>query len=120
MPVLEDDLSVVFAALADPTRRAILERLAVGDATVNKLAEPFALTQQAISKHVKVLEHARLISRTRSAQSRPCALNTENLAAATSWIERNRQLWADRHDRLGQHLAALQAASNRDDEETTR
>ena len=66
VPVLDDELSQVFAALADPTRRAILERLALGDATVNELAEPFAMTQQAISKHLKVLEHARLITRTRS------------------------------------------------------
>jgi DNA-binding transcriptional ArsR family regulator len=120
MPVLEDDLSVVFAALADPTRRAILERLAVGDATVNQLAEPFALTQQAISKHVKVLEHARLISRTRNAQSRPCALNTEHLAAATSWIDRHRRIWADRHDRLEEHLATLQAGRSPNDEGTIR
>lgn len=113
MPVLADDLTLVFAALADPTRRAILERLARGDATVNQLAEPFALTQQAISKHVKVLEHARLISRTRSAQSRPCALNTDNLATATGWIERHRKVWTDRHDRLDEHLAALQAGQRR-------
>jgi len=87
---------------------------------VNQLAEPFALTQQAISKHVKVLEHARLISRTRSAQSRPCALNTENLAAATSWIERHRRIWADRHDRLEDHLATLQAERRPSDDKTTR
>ena len=69
-----DDLSLTFAALADPTRRAILTRLAVGDATVGQLAEPFALTQQAVSKHIKVLERAGLISRTQAAQSRPCRL----------------------------------------------
>ncbi len=120
MPVLEDDLTLVFAALADPTRRAILERLARGDATVNQLAEPFALTQQAISKHVKVLEHARLISRTRDAQARPCALKTDNLAAATGWIERHRQIWTDRHDRLETHLAALQVGRHRVDETAPR
>ena len=76
MAVVEDELSLVFSALADPTRRAILERLAQGDATVNQLAEPFAMTQQAVSKHLKVLERARLISRTRTAQSRPCVLDT--------------------------------------------
>jgi DNA-binding transcriptional ArsR family regulator len=105
--VVEDELSLVFSALADPTRRAILERLAGGDATVNQLAEPFAMTQQAISKHLKVLERARLISRTRSAQSRPCALDAVRLDAAAGWIARHRQIWADRHDRLDQHLAAL-------------
>jgi DNA-binding transcriptional ArsR family regulator len=117
--VVEDELSLVFSALADPTRRAILERLAHGDATVNQLAEPFAMTQQAVSKHLKVLEHAHLITRTRTAQSRPCVLDTERLDAAVGWIERHRQIWSDRHDRLGEHLAALRAAQRRD-EGTTR
>ncbi|MEU7904479.1 metalloregulator ArsR/SmtB family transcription factor [Actinoplanes sp. NPDC049118] len=107
MPVAEDELSLVFAALADPTRRAILARLARGDATVNQLAEPFAMSQQAVSKHLKVLEHARLISRTRTAQSRPCVLETVRLDAAVDWVAEHRQIWADRHDRLEQHLAAL-------------
>jgi DNA-binding transcriptional ArsR family regulator len=120
MPVLEDDLSVVFAALADPTRRAIVARLALGDATVNQLSEPFALTQQAISKHLKVLEHARLISRSRNAQSRPCTLNADSLATATSWIERHRQVWADRHDRLEDHLTSLQSDLNQTKGATTR
>ena len=109
MAVIEDELTLVFSALADPTRRAILERLAHGDATVNQLAEPFAMTQQAVSKHLKVLERARLISRTRTAQSRPCVLDTENLDAAAGWIARHRKAWADRHDRLDDHLAALKA-----------
>jgi DNA-binding transcriptional ArsR family regulator len=107
--VAEDELTLVFTALADPTRRAILERLARGDATVSQLAEPFAMTQQAVSKHLKVLERARLISRTRTAQSRPCALDTEHLDEAAGWIARHRQIWADRHDRLDDHLAALRA-----------
>jgi DNA-binding transcriptional ArsR family regulator len=111
MTVVEDELSLVFSALADPTRRAILQHLAHGDATVNQLAEPFAMTQQAVSKHVKVLERARLISRTQAAQSRPCVLETTRLDLATDWIERHRQIWADRHDRLEQHLAALRATS---------
>jgi DNA-binding transcriptional ArsR family regulator len=115
--VTEDELSLVFSALADPTRRAILERLAEGDATVNQLAVPFAMTQQAVSKHVKVLEQARLISRTRTAQSRPCVLETVRLDAAVGWIARHRQIWSDRHDRLEEHLAALRV--RRDDEETT-
>lgn len=118
MAVVEDELSLVFSALADPTRRAILERLAHGDATVNQLTEPFAMTQQAISKHLKVLERARLISRTRAAQSRPCVLSINHLDVAASWIARHRQIWASRHDRLEQHLTALQA--KRRDEATTR
>jgi DNA-binding transcriptional ArsR family regulator len=117
---VEDELSLVFSALADPTRRAILERLAHGDATVGQLAEPFAMTQQAVSKHLTVLERARLISRTRTAQSRPCALETVRLDAAAGWIERHRQIWADRHDRLGAHLAALHARRQSDEETTTR
>ncbi len=113
MPVVEDELTLVFSALADPTRRAILERLAHGDATVNELTEPFALTQQAISKHLKVLERARLITRTRTAQSRPCVLDAEHLDEAAGWIARHRQVWADRHDRLDEHLATLQRKRRR-------
>jgi DNA-binding transcriptional ArsR family regulator len=116
MAVVEDELTLVFSALADPTRRAILERLAEGDATVNQLAEPFAMTQQAVSKHVKVLEHARLISRTRTAQARPCVLETVRLDAAVGWIARHRQVWSERHDRLEEHLATLR----RRDEGTAR
>jgi DNA-binding transcriptional ArsR family regulator len=113
--VIDDELSLVFSALADPTRRAILERLARGDATVNQLAEPFSMTQQAVSKHLLVLERARLISRTRSAQSRPCALETVRLDTAADWIARHRQIWADRHDRLDEHLAALRAERHHDE-----
>jgi DNA-binding transcriptional ArsR family regulator len=102
-----DELSLVFYALADPTRRAILERLARGDATVNQLTEPFAISQQAVSKHLKVLEKARLISRTRAAQSRPCVLDTVQLDAAAGWIAAHRKVWADRYDRLDAHLANL-------------
>ena len=109
--VAEDELSLVFGALADPTRRAILERLARGEATVNQLAEPFAISQQAVSKHLKVLEKARLITRTRAAQSRPCALDAVRLDRAAGWIARHRKIWADRYDRLDEHLAALRAGS---------
>jgi DNA-binding transcriptional ArsR family regulator len=112
--VVEDRLSLTFAALADPTRRSIVERLVHGALTVNELAEPFAMTQQAISKHLKVLERAGLISRGRSAQSRPCALHLAQLDHAADWISRHRQVWADRYDRLDEHLATLredQAAS---------
>ena len=103
----DDRLSFTFAALADPTRRAILDRLAGGEATVSQLAEPFAITQQAISKHLKVLERAGLISRSRTAQSRPCRLEPERLDTAAEWIGRHRQVWAERSDRLDDHLAVL-------------
>ena len=117
--VVEDELGLVFSALADPTRRAILERLAQGDATVNELAEPFAMTQQAVSKHLKVLERARpdLAHPDRPVPAlRP---GRRALDAAAGWIARHRQIWADRHDRLDEHLAALQAR-NADDKGTTR
>jgi DNA-binding transcriptional ArsR family regulator len=104
-----DELSVTFAALADPTRRAILTRLSAGDATVGQLAEPFALTQQAISKHLKVLEVAGLISRGRSAQTRPCRIEPARFEVAADWIGRHRQLWHERYDRLDAHLSAVQA-----------
>ena len=116
MTTVTDDLSQVFSALADPTRRSILERLAEGDATVNELKAPFALTQQAISKHLKVLERAHLISRTRDGQSRPCVLEAERLDSAAGWIARHRQVWADRHDRLEEHLAVLRGRAGRDRE----
>jgi DNA-binding transcriptional ArsR family regulator len=92
-PAAPDQLSVVFAALADPTRRAILARLADGPATVNQLAEPFAMTLPAVSKHLKVLEGAGLISRGRQAQWRPCKLEAEPLRDATAWMDRYRQFW---------------------------
>ena len=116
MTIVADELSLVFSALADPTRRSILERLAEGDATVNELTEPFAVTQQAISKHLKVLERAHLISRAQAGQSRPCVLEAEQLDTAVDWIEQNRQIWADRHDRLEEHLAALRGLPGRDQE----
>jgi DNA-binding transcriptional ArsR family regulator len=105
-----DDLSLTFAALADPTRRAILTRLAAGEATVGQLAEPFSLTQQAISKHIKVLERAGLVSRSRAAQSRPCRLEPVRFDTAAEWISRHRKVWEDRYDRLGEHLSALAAS----------
>src|SRR5262245_61892677 len=103
-----DELSLTFAALADPTRRDILTRLAAGEATVGQLAEPFALTQQAVSKHIKVLERAGLVSRSRAAQARPCRLEPAKFDVAADWIGRHRQVWHDRYDRLDEHLAALQ------------
>lgn len=111
MTMVEDDLSLTFTALGDPTRRAILERLSHGEATVNELAEPFEISQQAVSRHLKVLEHAGLISRSRTAQFRPCRLEPERLDAATEWIERHRQIWSDRFDRLQDHLDRLQGGT---------
>src|SRR5688572_16519572 len=110
----EDQLSKTFAALADPTRRAILARLADGEATVNELARPFDISLQAVSKHLKVLERAGLITRGRSAQWRPSRLEVAPLAEATDWIERYREAWRDRFDRLDaeiQRLKQMQAAT---------
>src|SRR5262245_56220422 len=89
----EEELDLVFGALADRTRRAILARLATGDATVNELATPFAISLQAVSKHLKVLERAGLITRGRDAQWRPCRLDAAPLEGASAWIEENRRLW---------------------------
>jgi DNA-binding transcriptional ArsR family regulator len=102
-----DQLSLTFAALADPTRRAVLVRLASGEATVNELAEPFAMSLQAVSKHLKVLETAGLISRGRDAQYRPCRLEPDSLEAATDWITQNRQVWTERYDKLEEHLKRM-------------
>jgi len=103
------DLSTTFAALADPTRRAILARLASGEATVSELTEPFEMSGPAISKHLKVLEHAGLISRGRLAQWRPCRLKADPLKAAADWIEEYRRFWEDSFDRLDDYLRELQA-----------
>jgi DNA-binding transcriptional ArsR family regulator len=105
-----DRLSAAFSALADPTRRAILARLALGDTSVNELAEPFDISLPAISRHLKVLEGAGLISRGRNAQWRPCRLEPEGLKTASDWLEEYRQLWAERFDRLDAYLNNLQAA----------
>ena len=104
----DDPLSSTFAALADPTRRALLVRLAEGEATVNELAQPFAISLQAISKHLKVLEGAGLITRGRDAQFRPCRFESAPLAEAIDWIERNRQIWTERFDQLETHLRNIQ------------
>jgi DNA-binding transcriptional ArsR family regulator len=99
-----DQLSSTFAALADPTRRAILGRLAEGDATVNELAEPFPISVQAVSKHLKVLEQAGLITRGRTAQLRPSRLQGEPLKEAVDWLEKYRRFWAGSFDRLDARL----------------
>ena len=103
-----DHLSATFAALADPTRRAILARLTLGEASVKELAEPFAISLQAISKHLKVLERGGLIVRGREAQWRPCRIEVSALREVDDWLLRYRQLWEDRLDRLGEYLATLQ------------
>ncbi len=110
---VDDQLSATFAALADPTRRAIVARLAEGEATVSELAEPFAISLPAISRHLKVLERAALIERGRRGQQRPSRLRTEPLDEASAWIERHRELWEGRLDRLDQHLRELQKGRDR-------
>jgi DNA-binding transcriptional ArsR family regulator len=105
-----DRLSSTFAALADPTRRAILARLALGETSVLKLAEPFEMSLPAVSKHLKVLEHAGLITRTRDAQMRPCRIDARALKEADDWLEEYRRLWEERLDRLDDYLKTLQAA----------
>jgi DNA-binding transcriptional ArsR family regulator len=114
---VDERLDATFAALADPTRRAIVGRLAQGDATVNELAQPFALSLPGISKHLKVLERSGLITRSRQAQFRPCHLERHALDAAVDWIETHRQLWTERFDKLDDHLRTLQvpAKENPDD-----
>jgi DNA-binding transcriptional ArsR family regulator len=106
--VAADALSRVFSALADPTRRDMVARLAVGDATVNELAEPYDVTVQAVSKHLKVLEDAGLVSRTREAQRRPCHLEAEVFDLMTQWIERYRREAEERFSRLDDVLAGLE------------
>ncbi len=106
MPTTADPLTTTFAALADPTRRAILGRLAEGEATVNELAEPFPITTQAVSQHLKVLERAGLITRSRTAQLRPSRLQGARLKDATDWLEKYRPFWDDSFDRLDARLRA--------------
>ncbi len=104
---MDDRLSRVFAALADPTRRDIVARLAVGDATVGQLAEPYEVSIQAVSKHLRVLEDAGLVTRTRDAQRRPCHLEAEVFDLMTKWIERYRQQAEERFQRLDEVLAEM-------------
>jgi DNA-binding transcriptional ArsR family regulator len=111
----ETRLNATFAALADPTRRAILSRLASGDATVNELAAPFAQSLPGISKHLKVLEHCGLISRRRTAQFRPCHLEVEMLNATVDWIDDHRRIWEERFDKLDDHLQSLQNSQPKKD-----
>lgn len=111
---MADHLSSTFAALADPTRRAILARLALGETSVLKLAEPFDMSLPAISKHLKVLERAGLITRTRDAQMRPCRIDVQALREADDWLEEYRRLWEERLDRLDDYLRTIQAQGKQD------
>lgn len=106
---MTDTLSTTFQALADPTRRAILARLASGETSVSDLAQPFAISLPAVSRHLKVLEHAGLVKRSREAQWRPCRLDAGPLKEASTWIEHYRRFWDDSFDRMGAYIAELQA-----------
>lgn len=109
---MTDPLSTTFAALADPTRRAILQRLSSGDATVGELAEPFAMSLPAISKHLTVLERAGLITKSRDGQRRHCRISVAPLKDATSWLELYRQHWEQQFDNLGDYLATIHQPSS--------
>jgi DNA-binding transcriptional ArsR family regulator len=109
-----DQLSSTFSALADPTRRAILARLSHGEATVNELAGPFPVSLQAVSKHLKVLERAGLITRGRTAQWRPCRLRAAPMGEVTDWLESYRQFWEASFDRLDEHLREIQKGESDD------
>jgi DNA-binding transcriptional ArsR family regulator len=116
--VLDDErLSETFAALANSTRREILARLARGDATVNELAEPFDVTLPAISKHIKVLEKAGLVTRSRRASARPCSLDPSPLRNISSWTEQYRPIWEARFDRLDEYVQGLQQHSRKGDDD---
>jgi DNA-binding transcriptional ArsR family regulator len=111
--MLQDQLSTMFAALADPTRRSILARLEKGEATVNELAEPFDMTQPSISKHLKVLELAGFISRGRAAQTRPCKLEVGSMKEVARWIDAYRHLWEDSFHRLDTYLKVTQSSAKK-------
>jgi DNA-binding transcriptional ArsR family regulator len=115
-----DRLSATFSALADPTRRAILARLALGETSVTELAKPFDISGPAISKHLKVLESAGLITRGREAQWRPCKLEPQALRGVVDWLERYRKLWEERFDRLDEYLRQLQAKPKAEKSEKPR
>jgi DNA-binding transcriptional ArsR family regulator len=106
---MSDSISSTFAALADPTRRAILARLALGETSVTDLAEPFAMSMPAVSKHLRVLERAGLIARGREAQWRPCKLKAEPLRQAAGWLDEYRRFWEESFDRLDEYLQRVQA-----------
>jgi DNA-binding transcriptional ArsR family regulator len=109
----DEQLDAMFAALADRTRRGIVARLSRGEATVKELAAPYEMSMQAVSQHIGVLERCGLVSRGRLRQTRPCRLEPEALEVAVSWIEQSRRAWAERMDRLEQHLARVQDGEER-------
>ncbi|WP_263411037.1 ArsR/SmtB family transcription factor [Terriglobus tenax] len=111
---MNDQLSTTFAALADPTRRAILAKLSLGETSVSELSKPFSISMPAITKHLKVLEQAGLISRTRSAQFRPCRLQAAPLKDVAGWVEEYRRFWTESFDRLEDYLATVQAAESKE------
>ena len=111
---MEDPISSTFSALSDPTRRAILARLALGETSVTELAAPFAMSMPAVSRHLKVLEKAGLIARGREAQWRPCKLKAEPLKQAADWLDEYRRFWEESFDRLDEYLKTLQAKERRD------
>jgi DNA-binding transcriptional ArsR family regulator len=117
---MADRLSATFAALADPTRRAILARLALGETSVSELAEPFEMSLPAVSKHLKVLERAGLISRGREAQWRPCRIQPDALKEVDEWLQEYRRLWEARLDRLDDYLKELQAKEKSKGKEQVR
>jgi DNA-binding transcriptional ArsR family regulator len=117
---MTDRLNATFAALADPTRRAILARLATGEASVTELAAPFAMSMPGISKHLKVLEHAGLIARGREAQSRPCRLAAAPLKEAADWMEHYRAFWEQSFDRLDEYLNQLQKKEKKHDRKRSK
>lgn len=112
---MSDQLSSTFSALADPTRRAILARLALGETTVNDLAAPFEMSLPAVTKHLKVLQRAGLVSQSRQAQWRPCKLEAAPMKEVANYIEQYRQLWEQRFDQLDSYLKTLQAEENKND-----
>ena len=116
----EDGLNTTFAALADPTRRAILARLALGETSVNEIAAPFEMSLPAVSRHLKVLEHAGLIARSRDAQWRPCRLKPEQLKSAADWLEGYRRFWEESFNRLDEYLKVLQAKKAKEEKARTR
>ena len=111
---MDDQITATFAALADPTRRAILARLALGETSVTEIAAPFEMSMPAISRHLKVLEKAGLISRGREAQWRPCKLKAEPLKHAADWLDEYRRFWEESFDRLDEYLKTLQIKEKRD------
>ena len=113
-----DQLSTIFAALADPTRRAILARLALGEASVKQLAEPFAISPPAVTKHLKVLQRAGLITQGRQAQWRPCRIEAAPLKDVAAWLEEYRRFWDESFTRLDEYLIALQEKEQKRDRET--